>query len=171
MNSTYHWTQRARLTPYPKTNELFRVGITYKDVAMEQVFFRVHVPRQLQPALLALDAPLGLHLLSLEINGKASRSLPNAPEHVIVGVTLHDGRRVWHCPTPWVQLRRRTLALAATGSLLGLALAPLAAQSGSIAVAALSATATLALSQAMHILDAIRFRPFATLGEVSGPMT
>lgn len=171
MNSTYHWTQQLRLTPYPGTAELFRLSITYNDWPAEQIFSRVHVPKPLQAALLAGAKPLGLQLLSLEINGRASSALPEAPEHVVVGVTVPDGSRVWHSPRPWVRLRRRALALTATAALGAAALAPLAAQSGGIAVATLSAAAALALSRAVRTQKSVSFRPFSVFVEVGRPAT
>lgn len=169
MNSTYHWTQQLRLTPYPDTAELFRVGITYSDSPAEQVFSRVHVPQPLHAALLAGSKPLGLQMLSLEINGTASANLPDAPEHVVVGATVSDGSRVWHDPKPWVWLRRRTLAIAVGWALVATALAPLAVQAGSIAVAVLSAAVALALSRAVRIRSAVCFRPFGISVEVGRP--
>lgn len=171
MNSTYHWTQQLRLTPYPGTTELFRLDVTYKNWPAEQVISRVHVPHPLQSALLSHPTPLGLQLLSLEIGGPASSALPDAPEHVVVGVTARDGNRMWHFPRPWVRRRQRTVALAVAAGTVVLALAPLATQSGSVAVAMLSVTATLALSRAIRTYNAVSFRPFSAFVEVGRPAT
>lgn len=166
MNSTSHWTQHLRLTRYPQTDDLFRLDVTYNGWPAEQVVSRVHVPKPLQSVLLSGHAPLGLQLLSLEIGGIAGSALPDAPEHVVVGVTMRDGSRVWHYPRHWVQLRQRMAGLVAATGIAVLTLAPMATQSGCLAVAVLSVTATLVLSRAVRAFKAVGFRAFATSVEV-----
>lgn len=102
MNPSAHHPISIEVTPCvysPKreTPDQFNLRIRYRPDGDFQMFAAVHVPHELQPALLSGDIR-SLHLDTLEVNGLASRLLPGAPSYLILGVRRRNGEEVTKVP-------------------------------------------------------------------------
>lgn len=131
----------------------FNLRMQYRLGGDYQLFIGVHVPEELQPALLNGDV-IGLHLDTLEVNSIASRLLPGGPSYVVLGVRCRNGEYIEQVPPAFKAARLKRHILGAAACLLG---------SGFLAAAVYPLVGGLALVLGTHALRTAReipIRPF-----------
>lgn len=126
MNPTFHRPLGFDFEPLTSStnadvSDNFLLKIWYRPSGDKQTFFRVYVPKTLQPAFLREDV-CGLHLETLEPNSTAFLQLPGQPSYLVLGVQLKDGTRLAEVPDVLQHAWRVNAAAGVIGGVVGAAL-------------------------------------------------
>jgi hypothetical protein len=126
VNPTFHRPLSVDVSPTESsagldTTDQFNLGLRYRPQGNTQVYLGVHVPAQLQPALLSGDVS-GLHMETLAVNSSASRLLAGAPGYLILALKTRSGEDIVAVPSALRRARLQKLALGVTACICGGAL-------------------------------------------------
>ena len=152
MNFTFYRPYQIQLHVTRANASIFELRMLFREGGNWQVRDGVYVPGPLQGTF-HLNEVVGLHLESLGMRSAASQALPGAPQFVVLGIELQDGRKLQTTPPELYRVRRVRFALA--GAL---------ALSGALgALTSLAWFGGLAVGIAMHLAHSamgIRVTPF-----------
>jgi hypothetical protein len=126
MNSIFHipthvkiTSAEARLAEGRRTiPEQYVLDVTYKPEEPAVRFRSVHIPARLLEAL-KKPASVGFHMIALDIGSREAQTLAVevggelvAPDYLVMGVEVAQGREVSEVPAAWARYRRNDLLLA-----------------------------------------------------------
>lgn len=153
MNSTFHRPQSIEIAPtrpsLGRNNvDLFDLGLRYRLGGHIQFFLGVYVPKTLQSSLLNGEVN-GLHIETLEVNSIASRCLLNAPNYIILRITLITGETFVEIPKVLGWARNWRIQLGSAICVLG----------GFVVFSAYGWVGTVAILVGNHLLRAARQIP------------
>lgn len=170
MNPSFHNLHRIEAVrtlavPEQDGNDIFSLQLLYREGGSPQHYLGVNVAPDVLNAIQG-DQVVGLHIVTLAMNGLASSLIPGQPTHIVMGVVLRDGRRLSSVPAAYRVVKWFGVTLCISGMLAGVGIS-LAADN----VAWLGVALLLASSHVLRSVCNLPTKPFWGYGSTTSAPT
>lgn len=123
MNPSFHSLHRLEAVrtldqPDRDGNDIFTLQLFYREKGSPQHYLGVHVEPDVLNAIQG-DQVVGLHIVTLGMNGLATSLVIGKPTYIVLGVVLRDGTKVSSVPRVYQVVKGFGIALCIGGMLAG----------------------------------------------------